>query len=249
VGDERYGTTQEGADFEGNNCTVGCGSVFSVNRNTQVFQTLHEFKGEKGGYFPASGLIQVGGKLYGTTQEGDGLHTGAIYSVNLRTSHEKTVHEFYGIEGPNQPYGGLVEVDGLLYGTTFQGGGGTGCHNNQFGCGTIFTVDPKTGATNLVYAFEGSADGSGPRSSLLNVDGVLYGTTAFGGACSDPDFGCGTLFRLDPKSGKFTTIYTFKGGKDGARPRAGLINVDGTLYGVTEEGGPVNYGTVFAITP
>ena len=64
------------------------------------------------------------------------------------------------------------------------------------------------------------------------------------------DVGCGTVFRFNPKTGKkLTTVYTFKGGKDGARPRAGLINVDGTLYGVTEEGGPVNYGTVFAITP
>lgn len=251
VGDELYGTTQQGADFEGDNCLiVGCGVVFSVNRNTQDFKTVHEFNGDKGGFFPASGLIQVGGKLYGTTQEGNGLHTGAIYSVNLHTIHEKTVLEFYGLEGPNQPYGGLVEVDGLLYGTTYQGGGGMGCYNNQFGCGTIFTVDPKTGDTNVAYAFKGGHDGQYLRSNLINVGGLLYGTTVFGGSCRASRLsGCGTVFSFDPKTGKKEMVYSFRAGKDGSRPRAGLINVNGTLYGVTEEGGPANLGTVFAITP
>ena len=88
------------------------------------------------------------------------------------------------------------------------------------------------------------------RSNLINVGGILYGTTSFGGTCRENCLaGCGTVFRFNPKTGKKVTVYAFRGGKDGSRPRAGLINVDGTLYGVTEEGGPVNYGTVFAITP
>lgn len=250
VGDELYGTTQEGAYFDGKNCIVGCGSVFSIDRNTQAFTTMHEFKSGKGGNFPAGTLIQVKDKLYGTTQEGNGLHTGAIYSVNLHTSHEKTVLEFYGLEGPNQPYGGMVEVDGLLYGTTYHGGGGMGCYNGQFGCGTIFTVDPKTGDANVAYAFQGGHDGQFLRSNLINVGGMLYGTTSSGGTCRENrPAGCGTVFRFDPQTGKKVTIYTFKGGKDGSSPSAGLINVNGTLYGVTGGGGPANFGTVFAITP
>jgi uncharacterized repeat protein (TIGR03803 family) len=52
-----------------------------------------------------------------------------------------------------------------------------------------------------------------------------------------------------------TVLYSFKGGSgDGAFPEAGLTNVNGTLYGTTENGGGKGCfenegcGTVFAIT-
>jgi uncharacterized repeat protein (TIGR03803 family) len=44
-------------------------------------------------------------------------------------------------------------------------------------------------------------------------------------------------------------IYRFKGGPgDGEHPSAGLINVNGTLYGTTLEGGELGCGTIFALT-
>ena len=52
-------------------------------------------------------------------------------------------------------------------------------------------------------------------------------------------------------------LYAFKGGSDGANPLAGLINVNGTLYGTTAQGGdsgcrytgyPPGCGTVFSVT-
>jgi uncharacterized repeat protein (TIGR03803 family) len=45
-----------------------------------------------------------------------------------------------------------------------------------------------------------------------------------------------------------TVIYAFTGGSDGANPRAALINVAGTLYGTTANGG-TGRGVVFSITP
>jgi len=52
-----------------------------------------------------------------------------------------------------------------------------------------------------------------------------------------------------------TVVYSFKGGSDGAYPLAGLINVNGTLYGTTSQGGVActdgnlrSCGTVFSIT-
>jgi len=49
---------------------------------------------------------------------------------------------------------------------------------------------------------------------------------------------------------KFTTLYRFKGGKDGASPLASLIfDQAGNLYGSTQAGGAYNFGTVFKLTP
>jgi uncharacterized repeat protein (TIGR03803 family) len=44
-------------------------------------------------------------------------------------------------------------------------------------------------------------------------------------------------------------IYLFQGKPDGGLPYAGVVNVNGTLYGTTSAGGKKNFGAVFAVTP
>src|ERR1700689_4475412 len=47
----------------------------------------------------------------------------------------------------------------------------------------------------------------------------------------------------------YGVLYSFKGGTgDGGYPYAGLINVKGTLYGATYEGGTNGDGAVFSVT-
>jgi uncharacterized repeat protein (TIGR03803 family) len=45
----------------------------------------------------------------------------------------------------------------------------------------------------------------------------------------------------------FKVLYAFRGGSDGAHPRAVLLLKNGTLYGTTEYGGASNAGTAFEI--
>jgi uncharacterized repeat protein (TIGR03803 family) len=96
----------------------------------------------------------------------------------------------------------------------------------------------------VLYFFAGpvAGDGSFSEAPLIDVNGTLYGTTAYGGTS-----GFGTVFSLSP-SGTENVLYSFEGGSDGDQPEAGLTNVSGTLYGTTESGGANGIGTVFAIT-
>jgi len=49
---------------------------------------------------------------------------------------------------------------------------------------------------------------------------------------------------------KFTILYDFAGGSDGANPYAGLVlDAKGNLYGSTQNDGPNGTGTVFKLTP
>jgi uncharacterized repeat protein (TIGR03803 family) len=52
---------------------------------------------------------------------------------------------------------------------------------------------------------------------------------------------------VEPSVGKYTSLYSFKGGTDGEGAWAGLTYVNGTLYGTTLGGGTGHYGTVFAV--
>ncbi len=91
-----------------------------------------------------------------------------------------------GNDGAN-PQGPLVSGgNGMLYGTTQQGG--TGCCFTDGGCGTVFSLAPPTApggswTETVLYRFTGGGDGSLPESGvLLGKDGALYGTAANGGA-------------------------------------------------------------------
>ncbi len=98
----------------------------------------------------------------------------------------------------------------------------------------------------MLYGFKGrdKGDGNGPYAGLLNVKGTLYGTTVSGGTHDE----FGTVFSITP-SGKETVLHSFAGKGDGKGPYAGLLNVNGTLYGTTLEGGTQQIGTVFSLSP
>ena len=90
------------------------------------------------------------------------------------------------------------------------------------------------GTERVVYRFMGGTDRSLPLAGLTTLGGVLYGTTAYGGASNN-----GTVFRVSP-SGSEHVVYSFKGGADGVFPQATLIAVNGILYGTTSRGGAAN---------
>jgi uncharacterized repeat protein (TIGR03803 family) len=74
------------------------------------------------------------------------------------------------------------------------------------------------------------------------TNGLLYGTTEFGGA-----FGDGTIFSLST-NGTFTTLASFAG-TNGAQPVAGLIQgTNGDFFGTTQFGGSNSAGTLFNVT-
>ena len=146
-----------------------------------------------------------------------------------------TLYQFAGPPDGANPTASLIEVGGKLYGTTFSGG------SILSPVGTVFKIDPATGAEIGGYSFTGGADGGEPRASLINVGGKLYGTTPIGGTS-----GVGTVFQINRTTMAESVVYSFANGFDGTGPGASLLDVGGTLYGTTSGGGS-NYGTVFTI--
>ena len=96
----------------------------------------------------------------------------------------------------------------------------------------------------MLYSFKGGSDGAGP-SGLIDVNGKLYGTTGYGGTPGT----YGTVFSISTTGYAETVLHRFGVSKDGQHPGAGLLNVNGTLYGTTSDGGLYGKGTVFALTP
>ena len=155
--------------------------------------------------------------------------------VLVQAQSFSVVHNFTGgTDGANPLNGLLFGAGGVMYGTTSAGG----AYNN----GTVFRIGP-TGVFSTLYAFRGGADGSSPQSALIqDATGLLYGTTAGGGA-----YGGGTVFRI--ASTTKTTLHSFGSGSDGSVPLGGLaFDSAGNLYGTTSSGGANGNGTVFTLT-
>jgi len=119
----------------------------------------------------------------------------------------------------------------------------------------MFTIPASNMASaqtmKVLYSFSGNADGGQPYAKLIaDPSGNGYGTTGVGGDLSGcPGLGCGVVFELT-KAGKYTVLYTFHGGADGANPWSGLVRDSaGNLYGTTEAGGSAGFGTVFQLSP
>ncbi len=237
LGGTLYGTTLNGGQSDG-------GIVFKVTR-AGVETQLHSFGGNTtgDGLSPFSGLMALGGTLYGTTLEDTGVGQGTVYALSpgkrRAPATETVLYTFQGVGDGVLPVGGLVNVNGTFYGTT-SGGGTVGN-----GYGTVFKIAPGGSGYAALYSFQGQAagDGAAPYAGLIDVNGTLYGTTTQGGTN-----GYGTVFKVTP-SGVETVLHSFQGqaAGDGAYPYAELIKIGDMLYGTTEQGGANGYGTVFAI--
>jgi uncharacterized repeat protein (TIGR03803 family) len=242
-GSEPTGLTSLGGVLFGTTIGGGAktlGTVFVRGVSGKV-RILYSFQGGKDGAQPEGSLAELNGTLYGTTEYGGANGDGTVFAVS-RSGSERVVYTFKGgSDGAAPVLAGLLPVDGKLYGTTNAGGGK--CHYaNIVGCGTVFEAS-TSGQENVLYRFKGKPDGACPSGSLIAVDGVLYGTTNFGGKYDD-----GSVFKLTT-SGAETTIYSFKGYPDGVTPIAGLTALDGNFYGTTALGGAFEgAGTVFEVS-
>ena len=230
-----YGTTQGGGKWD-------YGTVFALGANNAE-AVVHNFQ-DSDGQSPCAPLIYADGSLYGTTIYGGDNEDGTVFSI--RGTHLTVLYKFQGIPDGQGPFGGLVEnIDGDFYGTTAQGGSGTGAG----GSGTIYKID-KAGHETVLYSFSGR-DGAYPAASLIHDSaGNLYGTTNGGGANNHcPSAGCGTVFKFDT-SGKLTVLHSFTGGTaDGWFVVTPVVrDAAGNLYGTTSGGGTWNLGTIFEIT-
>jgi uncharacterized repeat protein (TIGR03803 family) len=230
-----FGTTEDGGLFT--YCsTTGCGTVFSITTAGKE-QVVHRFGSTyRDGTNPSADLTNVGGALYGTTQEGGAHNDGTVYSI--ASGKERVIYSFGTASNDGSgPMGGLVNINGTLYGTTYYGG----AHSN----GTVFSVTRK-GKERVLYSFgQDDKDAVYPDADLLDVHGTLYGTTLVGG-----EDGEGTVFGVTT-TGKERIVHSFGGSsslRDGSYPYSSLIELNGLLYGTTRSGGAHREGTVFSVS-
>lgn len=215
------------------------GAVISVASKESLgsagpeYRTIFQFDGTNGSS-PSGRLVELNGKLYGTTMKGGTYSHGTVFSITPG-GKEAVIHSFGASGDGKDPEAGLTIFRGDLYGTTYGGG--------PYDFGTVFSVTPE-GKERVLHHFGKTPDGQNPTADLVVLNGVLYGTTLSGGE----DNG-GTVFSIT-NAGKERVIHRFpylSKDKGGFAPFGGLIAFNGALYGTTAGGGNC-IGTLFKMT-
>lgn len=248
VGGILYGSTLNGGD-------VPDGTLFSYDTKSGKQTTLYTFTGAPNdGADPVGNLAADSKNVYGTTFYGGASNSGSLFGLSQTAGKPKLLHSFSGGSDGAYPRGGIVALDGVLYGTA-EFGGSTHCSDaSASGCGTVFKFDPASNRFTVIHSFQGGTDGANPAGVLTAVNGLLYGTTTQGGSANCENLGCGTVFQIDPSTGAETVLYRFNAGDgtgtDGTYPFGGLTYLNNSLYGLTQTGGHgcgQGCGTIFKV--
>jgi len=216
------------------------------------------------GGVPKGSLTYVNGLLFGrTTTTIATMPTPASTPVgsygvifhfdpnNVESSYSID-HVFAGHDtndGDNPRHDAMTPFNGLLFGTTLDGG----THNN----GIIFSIGQDGTGYQVLFSLHNSI-GDESHSCFVVANNILYGMTAAGG-----DNGEGVVFSFNPAAPtptptatptatptNFQTLFSFAcASSTGKEPHGRLtLDPDGTtLYGMTRQGGEHDFGVVFKI--
>ncbi len=236
-----YGTTINGTVFK-----------LAFNGASWVHTVLYNFTNSDQGSEPEADLTidRKTGAIYGTTWSG-GNGCGVVFELPP-SGGETSLHVFAGNQTGDGCYPSRVRMDtnGNLYGVTFNGGQ-YDC--GEAACGTAYTLASGNWNETILYNLEGDTsfyrDGEFPTDVDFDpATGVLYGVTELGGNRDK-----GTVFEVTNTGGGWqeTKLYSFQVHNlktDGDRPMGlHLDEKTGTLYGTTQSGGSLGFGTVFQL--
>src|SRR5437899_840401 len=174
----------------------GKGTAFELKPTQSgewIFKTIYSFRGQPDAGFPYGGLLfDASGHLYGTTYYDGAYNLGAVYELFPQSTgewNERVLYSFQGgSDGQNSISNLVFDVAGNLYGTTSEGG---------LGSGVIFGLTPTANARwreNVPHQFQGPPDAAFAYNGMVaDGSGNFYGATVHGGVDGE-----GAIYKFTP---------------------------------------------------
>jgi uncharacterized repeat protein (TIGR03803 family) len=215
------------------------GGVFRLKPDGSGFTTLLTFSVTNGAAPQAGLALGTNGDLFGTTYAGGISNCGTIYKINTNGTGFQVLHHFLGgSDGKNPSSDPFIANNGFVYGVTY--------FVNATTRGTVYRIDQNGNNYSVIHTFTGTPDGQQPRGRLCQgTDGMLYGTTVFGGTASQ----LGTIYRIGLDGAGYSVIHALQNSaSEGQQPNGGVCqSADGFLYGTVYSGGSYSMGAVFRV--
>jgi uncharacterized repeat protein (TIGR03803 family) len=185
-------------------------------------------------------MIGLDGKLHGANGGGGPGPGGTGFSITTAGAYAVKFPATINTPGPSNLESGLVQdAGGNFYGTS--------CNGGASGLGTVYQVTPGN-VVDVLHSFSGVSSGYCPVARpVFGTDGALYGVTSQGGL--QGGF-AGTVYKVNTDGSGFEVLHAVDPATEGAGLAAALVrDAAGNFYGAAFEGGPLDGGTAFKITP
>ncbi|MES2836586.1 MAG: choice-of-anchor tandem repeat GloVer-containing protein [Bacteroidota bacterium] len=206
----------------------GYGGIFNYSPSTGANNVDYTFKTFYNGSNPVyDKVVEVNGKIYGTTNSSGTNGNGVLYQYDLATGIYTVIQNFNYDNGAYPEGGLMIASNGKIYGCT------TSYGNNYNG--TLFELDPTTLVYTVKYHFNNTS-GTYVKARLIEgATDVLFGITNNGG-----DNGTGTIFEYNIATNTLTVKHDFNG-TDGYSENGLVKATNGNFYGLTRN----NNGKLF----
>ncbi|MEQ8364939.1 MAG: T9SS type A sorting domain-containing protein [Cyclobacteriaceae bacterium] len=211
------------------------GALFEYNTITNVFTKKIDFNGAGNGQSPQGSLMEVNGKLYGTTYSGGAQNGGTFFEYDISSGVLTKKQDLTNTNPLGTP---LLASNGKIYGSTTYGGTNLS--------GTIYEYNPGTST----YTVKANIDDVGLNYGvgvLVEVSpGKLLGITTGGGTS-----GYGGVFEYDIATSILTKRFDFSSalGHASLNSSSFAIAGDGKLYGQLPSGGNADAGVLYTYEP
>jgi uncharacterized repeat protein (TIGR03803 family) len=227
----------DGRIFGTTDANASGGTIYSLNLDGSDYTMLHEFPldGSEGTLGIGKPVV-VGNSVYGVTLTGFSPNFGGtLWAIDRDGSNFRLLHEFAnGATGAN-PQDGPRFFGDRLYGTAKTAGPGS--------FGTLYSINLDGTDFQILHDFSDSTVGKNgklPLSAPIQLGTRLFGTTLAGGA-----LGGGTVYSVKMDGTDFQIVHSFP---TETYPEAGVIAIDGRLYGTMTNGGDFdNHGAVYSL--
>jgi uncharacterized repeat protein (TIGR03803 family) len=224
------GSTQGGAEYLVQDPDGYLYTFFATSENPIPVFTRVDYQGNPTSLYTFSAsqglpyvlLLGMSEDFYGLSLMPSNTGKAGIFRLTPSGSFSWIVPSMPLAGAGSYPVSLIEATNGNFYGTQPEGGSADG--------GAIYQLSPS-GTVKTLYEFTSPQTGI-PETLLQASDGMLYGTAR--GEYNTGFHGYSSVFRLDPSTGAFQTIFNFKNLALGECTCRMVQGSDGKLYGASQ---------------
>lgn len=213
----------------------GSGTIYKIKYDGTDFTKIFDFN-DSIGSSPESGVYFDGTYLYGNCRSGGIYDFGTLYKIKPDGSDYQVLKDFDGEGDGGIPRGHMYSDGTYLYGVCTQYGLYMG--------GILYKIKPDGSDFTILRSFGSGESGNTLYGGVISDGTYLYGMTVGGGTAH-----LGVAYKIKPDGTDYSEIINFTDDPNGAWGYGSFVS-DGTyLYGITNNGGEDNRGTIFRVKP